>query len=315
MPRGVSLITALLLTGPAIVAAQVRPEPGLVVDGKVVVRVYVTLHDDETPYYPVTHFKVRFFRSPADSVVATTDDAGTFTTLLRPGEYHVVSARDEVWKGARYSWDFSLTVKPGMAPLELREPTDPASLGAARVVRLGGRLGAPGARVEVSNGTTISTGVSPAPAQRDGFWFNVGLGIGSLGCDQCSGRETGWSGSLALGGTINPHVLYGAFVNGWTKSLDGEATTTGTVTAGLRVYPSAEGGFFFAVGLGASGIQVQPAGSGRARKTGTGAMFGLGWDLRVGNSMSITPFWSGVGIVINGQLTNFGQVGLGITWN
>ena len=35
---------------------------------------------------------------------------------------------------------------------------------------------------------------------RDGFWFNAGMGYGSLGCDDCNGREGSWSGGLALGG-------------------------------------------------------------------------------------------------------------------
>lgn len=34
---------------------------------------------------------------------------------------------------------------------------------------------------------------------RNGFWFNGGLGFGSLGCEDCDARETGPSGGLSLG--------------------------------------------------------------------------------------------------------------------
>src|SRR5258705_5518637 len=56
-----------------------------------------------------------------------------------------------------------------------------------------------------------SVGVAPMFAQkhaqtRKGFWFNGGLGYGSLGCDGCGGRTGSVSGTLALGGTLSPKV-------------------------------------------------------------------------------------------------------------
>src|SRR2546427_12637490 len=56
----------------------------------------------------------------------------------------------------------------------------------------------------------LSVGASPALAQhsqtRQGFWFNVGLGYGSLGCQGCSGRTGGLSGGLSPGGTLTPKL-------------------------------------------------------------------------------------------------------------
>jgi hypothetical protein len=101
--------------------AQIRLDPGVVIDGKVVVRVYVTLHDDQTPYYPVGGLQLRFVRSPRDTVNATTDDAGTATTLLSPGEYRLLSAREVIWKGNRYSWSLPVSVKAGMPTIDLTE--------------------------------------------------------------------------------------------------------------------------------------------------------------------------------------------------
>jgi hypothetical protein len=122
---GKVLIVAMLgLTMSHSIRAQtILPVPGGIIDGKVVVRVYVTLRDDEIPYFPVSGLRIRFLRSASDSVVATTDDAGTITTLLKAGTYRLTSARDVVWKGNRYSWEVPVTVAVGMRPVELHEPT------------------------------------------------------------------------------------------------------------------------------------------------------------------------------------------------
>src|SRR5207245_2106658 len=93
----------------------------------------------------------------------------------------------------------------------------------------------------------LSVGASPALAQhsqtRQGFWFNVGLGYGSLGCQGCSGRTGGLSGGLSLGGTLTPKLLLGVGTTGWRKSENGATLTVGTLDARVRYYPSATGGF------------------------------------------------------------------------
>ena len=58
------------------------------INGRVAVRVYVTLSDEETSYVPIGGVNLRFFRTTADtSVLIKTDQAGSATALLRPGEY------------------------------------------------------------------------------------------------------------------------------------------------------------------------------------------------------------------------------------
>ena len=47
--------------------------------------------------------------------------------------------------------------------------------------------------------------------------------------------------------------------------------------------------------------------------TGVGAVLGLGWDIRVGRNVSITPFWNGIGVDSEGANANVGQIGLGVT--
>jgi hypothetical protein len=100
--------------------AQVRTDPGTVINGKVAVKVAVTLSDDETPYAPLSNLQLRFFRSATDSVVVRTDDAGVVTTLLSPGDYRLVSGSPTEWKGTRYTWSIPLTVRAGMALVDLK---------------------------------------------------------------------------------------------------------------------------------------------------------------------------------------------------
>jgi len=159
---------------------------------------------------------------------------------------------------------------------------------------------------------------TPASAQgrphtRSGFWFNGGLGIGSAGCDGCDGRESAVSGGLAVGGTLSPKVLLGAGTNGWSKSEGGATITVGTLTAMIRFYPSAPGGFFILAGLGLGSVTAELSGFGSETETGTGAILGLGYDLRVGNNVSLTPFWNGFATHTSNTDFNVGQLGLGVT--
>lgn len=151
------------------------------------------------------------------------------------------------------------------------------------------------------------------PAKREGFFFNFGLGAGSLGCSDCDDRVTGLSGALAIGGALNPHWTLGAFSNGWTKSEDGVTLTAGTLVFGARFYPSADNGFFLLFGLGLGTVDLAISGFGSASERGTGALLGVGFDVRIAETVSITPFWNGAGISFSGGDANFGQLGVGFT--
>jgi hypothetical protein len=147
---------------------------------------------------------------------------------------------------------------------------------------------------------------------RNGFWFNGGLGVGSYGCDGCDGRESGGSATLGIGGTLSSKVLLGAGINVWAKEVNGVDLTAGTVTAMIRFYPSATGGFFLVGGLGYAMEEVS-VGNVSVSESGAGVLLGLGLDLRVGKNISLTPFWNGNGLSIDGASSNFGQLGLSLT--
>ncbi len=148
---------------------------------------------------------------------------------------------------------------------------------------------------------------------RKGFWFSGGLGVGSLGCDDCSGRESGLSGGLGIGGSVSQKVLLGAGTTGWTKSEGGVDLTVGTLVALIRFYPSATGGFFLIGGLGLGSIRAEVSGFGSDSETGAGALLGLGYDIRVGQNVSLTPFWNGFAARTSNADANVGQLGVSVT--
>jgi hypothetical protein len=158
-----------------------------------------------------------------------------------------------------------------------------------------------------------SSGSAQISQTRQGFWFNGGLGYGSLGCENCDGREGALSGGLAIGGALSQKVLLGAGMNGWSKSESGATLTVGTLTALLRFYPSATGGFFLVGGLGVGSIRAELDGFGSDSETGVGALVGLGYDIRVGQNVSLTPYWNGFAASTSNADANVGQIGLGVT--
>lgn len=162
---------------------------------------------------------------------------------------------------------------------------------------------------------------SPAQAQgrpqtREGFFIGFGLGWGSLGCSDCSGeRESGFSGYLKLGGTVNEKLLLGFESNGWVKDQNGVTLSQGNASAVAYVYPTPDSGFFVKGGFGLSTLDLSVSGFGNASDTGFGVIAGLGYDARVGTNFSLTPYGNFVYGSFDGGSTNVFQAGLGLTWH
>jgi hypothetical protein len=89
--------------------------------------------------------------------------------------------------------------------------------------------------------------------------------------------------------------------------------SAGTLTAQVRFYPSSTAGFFLLGGLGVGQMDIQISGFGSASEMGMGAVLGLGYDIRIGRNVSLTPFWNGVALSNEDGDANFGQIGLSIT--
>lgn len=148
---------------------------------------------------------------------------------------------------------------------------------------------------------------------RDGFWANIGLGYGSLGQDEFNGRQGGEAFQLAFGGSVNDRLLVGGSFNAWTRLENGVRVEAGLVSAMIRYYPSADGGFFVSGGLGLGVINEDVSFSGPGNETGFGGLLGLGYDLRLGDSVSLTPFATGYLVGNSDSNVNVIQVGLGVT--
>jgi hypothetical protein len=149
--------------------------------------------------------------------------------------------------------------------------------------------------------------------QRDGLWFSLGMGSGSLACDHCGARLSGLAGQFTLGTAINARWLLGVGANGWTKSFDGRRLAMNAMTAQARYYPSADTRFFFAGGVGVSSLDLGLARFGSRRAMGKSALLGVGYDIRVSHATSLTAFWTGVAGYFDDNRANFGQLGLSVT--
>jgi hypothetical protein len=151
-------------------------------------------------------------------------------------------------------------------------------------------------------------GMQARPQIREGFWFNAGMGFGSLGCQDCEGRINGLSGGLSFGRAINGRLLLGVGTSGWAKSVDDEILTIGTLDARLRFYPARTSGFFLTGGVGLGSISYLGESD-----LGLGVILGVGWDIRVARNVSLTPFWNGFAMGNSNADANVGQLGVGVT--
>ena len=180
-------------------------------------------------------------------------------------------------------------------------------------------------RVVVMAGFVLGLQASRAAAQhpqiREGFWINFGVGYGSAHekCNGCSDTTvSGVTGFLRLGGTVSPHLLIGGEIQGLSHgyaavdSFPSAKEIIGSVTASLYYYPKPASGFFLKAGLGFSDYRFTVNGSsGTVTGLGGGMIVGLGYDIRVGRNVSLTPtgdLWYGsVGDLKSGST----QVGTG----
>ena len=185
----------------------------------------------------------------------------TLQVVADQGEWLQVAFNDPLW-GRRIGWIQKKNVNvtdPNLRPMDLSlrdtptaSPTDAQNDNVARhstTAQTTATAGQPGyPRPDVAS--------TPSQA-REGFWFNAGLGSGSLGCDNCSVRENGLSGGLSLGTTLGDKWLLGVGTTGWAKQRDGETLSVGTLDTRFRFYPARSSGFFLTGGVGLGTISFR----------------------------------------------------------
>jgi hypothetical protein len=151
---------------------------------------------------------------------------------------------------------------------------------------------------------------------RQGFWVGGGMGYGSLGlsCTGCAdvGREGGLSGYAKLGGTLRQNILLGVEMNGWTDSEGSARVSMGNFSGAAYWYPMVTSGLFIKAGVGYSVLSVDD-GISTADDAGFGLLGGVGYDIRAGRNLSITPVANWFRGGFDGGSANVLQFGLGVS--
>jgi hypothetical protein len=172
------------------------------------------------------------------------------------------------------------------------------------------------------------------PQEHEGFTASFGIGAGSAGvtCSGCDreGRETAPALYLRLGGAYRPNLILGGEINGWSKTSEDQGdegtVTVATIDAFAQWYPDPFAGLFLAGGLGIGTMRVEVKVPGLAtlsdQTTGLGYHIGVGYDVRLGRSFSLTPYVTIFGtqggkVESSGKKldANVAQIGLGLTWH
>lgn len=157
----------------------------------------------------------------------------------------------------------------------------------------------------------------PATAQdtpRQGLWGGFGLGAGTIGCDDCSDRTSGFSGYGLIGGTLSDVVRIGAGSTFFVKEENDATLNLGSGLFIVQVFPGA-GDFYFQAGAGFGTAELQ-VGSITVKDEGAAFLFGAGYNINLGQSgnVALVPFanWVPTSIGFSPELF---QLGLGVVWN
>jgi hypothetical protein len=155
--------------------------------------------------------------------------------------------------------------------------------------------------------------VAQAPT-RTGFLIGFGLGVGSLGIEDASERETSGTGYFKLGGALSDRVLLAGETAFWAKDIDGGTVYSSSISAVAYVYPNPQGGFFLQGGLGLANFEVELDSFGSGSENGTAITLGAGFDIGFGGRFALTPYGSWVVSNFDGGNTNLLHFGLGFNW-
>lgn len=134
------------------------------------------------------------------------------------------------------------------------------------------------------------------PAEHRGVWLSGGLGGGSTNNDEggfVTDEDDGGPGAyFRLGGTVSPHIRLGGEVIGMTFDRDGADVTFTNATFTLIYDPARPGGFFTKGGIGFASVMTSldiGEGTFTTDDEGFGVTLGVGYDIRIGNNLYLTP--------------------------
>ena len=139
---------------------------------------------------------------------------------------------------------------------------------------------------------------APAQAQlqmnahrRNGVFFSLGFGVGwNLSKTISDEVKSGFAGYVRAGGTFSPHFTLGGEAEWWYRDeSDDLSLSAGNVTLVGQYYPSLDLGGFVKVGVGMSFAELITAGGSQSTwETGPGVTAGVGWDVPLGETLSLT---------------------------
>src|SRR5690349_21632758 len=112
---------------------------------------------------------------------------------------------------------------------------------------------------------------------------------------------------------LSQSVLLGVTAHGWPKPENRSTLNINAITAAAHFKSLARVGFFLMGGLGIGTVSAAVSGFGSGSETGWGALLGLGYDIPMSRSFSLTPYWNGFAMNSSNADANVGQIGLGIT--
>ena len=87
----------------------------------------------------------------------------------------------------------------------------------------------------------------------------------------------------------------------------------GTLVGMVRFYPTRGTRFFLQGGLRYGLVELIADDFGRVSESGVGSMVGLGYDIRLGDGVSLTPYINGFATTHESSTWSVGQLGLSIT--
>lgn len=129
-----------------------------------------------------------------------------------------------------------------------------------------------------------------------GFWLGGGIGGGFTDQGSDDIDDGGFAAYLRMGGTLSDRLLLGGELIGLTRDagagVDDANVHQGNATLSLLYHPASPGGFFAKAGAGfASTSVVLREGSLTVtnEESGFGLTFGVGYDLRLGSNLYLTP--------------------------
>lgn len=144
----------------------------------------------------------------------------------------------------------------------------------------------------------VAGAAAPAQAQfemdkhrRSGMWFSLGLGGGWNLSNSVNGEsKSGFAGYIRAGGSLSPHLLLGGEMEWWYRDeTDDLSLSSGNFTLVGLYYPSLDLGGFVKLGVGVAAAEIITAGGSQSTwESGAGVTAGVGWDVPVGQKISLT---------------------------